>query len=122
MNRPTRRRGRGGPGITTIFWRDIPSQITATTADGETTKVLLEPRFQHAIDRAAHVAGLTDTDDYIQQWRRVAGPLEGEAGVAAKAAADTIDSDYPRDRLEALVASGGLAPAPAAGPDTNENQ
>jgi cvfA/B/C family virulence factor len=121
MNRPTPRRSRRA-GITTIFWRDIPSQVTATTADGETTKVLLEPRFQHAIDRAANVAGLTDTDDYIQQWCRVAGQLEGEAGVAAQATADAIDSDYPSDRLEMLVASGGLAPAPAAGPDTNEDQ
>ena len=57
---PGGRRRRGpGPGIVTIYWRDIPAQVTATDADGQTEKVLLEPRFQHAIDRAAHVAGLT---------------------------------------------------------------
>lgn len=106
----TRRRRGGGPGITTIYWRDIPAQITVTSADGVTEKALLEPRFQHAIDRAAHVAGLTDTDDYVQQWRRVTGPTEGDPAEVAQAAADAIHSDYPRDRLEALVASGGLEP------------
>ncbi|GJM38726.1 MAG: hypothetical protein DHS20C19_20930 [Acidimicrobiales bacterium] len=110
-----RRGRRAGPGLTTIYWRDIPAQITATTADGDTEKVLLEPRFQHAIDRAAHVAGLTDTNDYVQQWRRVPGAIAGDAAEAAQQAADTIHSTYPRDRLEALVAAGGLEPD--GGPD-----
>ena len=35
--------------------------------------------------------------------------------VAAQQAADTIHSTYPRDRLEALVAAGGLEPD--GGPD-----
>jgi hypothetical protein len=111
----TRRRRGAGPGIVTIYWRDIPAQITVTTPDGETDKVLLEPRFQHAIDRAAHVAGLTETQSYVEQWRRVPGTLEGDPAEAAQAAADTIHSDYPRDRLEALVAAGGLEPD--GGPD-----
>lgn len=106
----TRRRRGGGPGIVTIYWRDIPAQITATTADGQVEKVLLEPRFQHAIDRAAHVAGLTDTNDYVEQWRRVSGALDGDPTEVARATADAIHSDYPRDRLEALVASGGIEP------------
>lgn len=117
MSRPARR-GRERPGLVTIYWRDIPAQITATGPDGATEKVLLEPRFQHAIDRAAHVAGLTDTHSYVEQWRRVAGTLEGDATDAAAAAAQTFHSDYPRDRLEALVASGGLEPAPQGGADT----
>ena len=110
MSRTGRRGRRSGAGITTIYWRDIPAQVSATNAEGETEKVLLEPRFQHAIDRAAHVAGLTDTHDYVEQWRRVASSLESDAGNAAQTTADAIDSDYPRDRLEALVASGGVEP------------
>lgn len=106
----TRRRRGGGPAIVTIYWRDIPAQIAATGTDGESEKVLLEPRFQHAIDRAAHVAELTDTQSYVEQWRRVSATLEGDAAEAARAAADAIHSDYPRDRLEALVAAGGLEP------------
>ena len=111
MTRTGRRRRGSGPGMVTIYWRDIPAQITVTTPDGETEKVLLEPRFQHAIDRAAHVAGLTETQDYVEQWRRVSGTLEGEPTTElAQATADAIHSDYPRERLEALVASGGLEP------------
>jgi Virulence factor len=108
MTRPTRRRARGGPRLLVIYWRDIPSQVSGTTADGHTEKVLLEPRFQHAIDRAAHVAGLTDTDDYVAEWRRV--DRSGDPTIDAAATAALINRDYPRDRLEALVASGGLAP------------
>jgi hypothetical protein len=96
--------------MVTIYWRDIPAQVAATGADGESEKVLLEPRFQHAIDRAAHIAELTDTQSYVEQWRRVSATLEGDAVEAARAAADAIHSDYPRDRLEALVAAGGLEP------------
>ena len=64
------RRGRGGPGLTTIYWRDIPAQVTATTEDGGKEQVLMHDRFQVAIDRAAAVAGLTKTDDYVNEWRR----------------------------------------------------
>ena len=106
----TRRRRGAGPAVVTIYWRDIPAQITVTGPDGESEKILLEPRFQHAIDRAAHVADLTDSQSYVAQWRRVAATLEGDPAAAARAAADTIHSDYPRDRLEALVAAGGLEP------------
>jgi len=115
MTSPPRRRSRGRPGITTIFWRDIPAQITTTGADGDTEKVLLESRFQLAIDRAAHVAGLTDTNDYVAQWRRVERVAYGNPGEPAQATADAIHTEYPHDRLEALVASGGLAPEPVQG-------
>ncbi len=109
MSRTGRRRG-AGPGVVIIYWRDIPAQITATTADGTTEKVLLDPRFQHAIDRAAHVAGLTESQDYVEQWRREAAPSDGNPTEVAQATAATIRTDYPRDRLEALVAAGGIEP------------
>lgn len=115
MTRNSRRRSRGGPGIVTIYWRDIPSQVTATSEDGAAEKALLEPRFQHAIDRAAAVAGLTDTNDYIEQWRRVPGAVDGDPVNAAQRLATEIDAAYPRDRLEALVAAGGLDPQPDGG-------
>ena len=52
-----------------ISWRDIPAQVTAESGD-QREKVLLSDRFQHAIDRAATVAGLTETSAYVQEWRR----------------------------------------------------
>ena len=103
------RRGRGGPGLVTIYWRDIPAQVTATTEAGDKEQVLLHQRFQVAIDRAAAVAGLTETDDYVNEWRRVATGVDGDPVAAAHAAAEQLDNEHPRDVLEALVANGGLA-------------
>lgn len=106
----SRRRARGGPGIVTIFWRDIPAQVTATTDDGSKEQVLLHDRFQHAIDRAAAVAGLTQTDDYLNEWRRVATTPDGDPLAEAQAIAEAFENNIPRERLEALVANGGLDP------------
>ncbi|MDE0067138.1 MAG: virulence factor [Acidimicrobiaceae bacterium] len=121
----SRRRSRN-PGFTTIYWRDIPAQITATTDNGHNEKIMLHPRFQHAIDRAAHVAGLTETHKYIEQWRRVTTPVQADAVAAAQSAADSIHSQYHKNRLEALVANGGLAPdnqpEPRNQPEPNEKE
>jgi len=121
----SRRRSRT-PGITTIYWRDIPAQITATTDSGRNEKIMLHPRFQHAIDRAAHVAGLTETHKYIEQWRRVTTATGGDALAAAQSAADGIHSQYEKRRLEALVANGGLEPhkqtEPRNQPEPNEKE
>lgn len=120
----TRRGGRrrGGPALSTISWRDIPAQLTARSG-ADQHKVLLHARFQHAIDRAAAVAGLTSTHDYVQQWRTSSAPLvdaDIEAQLDQRCA--EIENAYPHDRLEALVANGGLEPTSGDGraprPDT----
>lgn len=105
----SRRRSRT-PAVATIYWRDIPAQITVTTTNGHDTKIMLHPRFQHAIDRAAHVAGLTETHEYIEQWRRVTTTVSDDAMTAAQSAAEGIHSEYHPQRLEALVTNGGLEP------------
>ncbi len=106
-SRRGRRRG-SAPTLIVISWRDIPAQLTARAGE-EQHKVLLHARFQHAIDRAAAVAGLTSTHDYVQQWRSTPANLDGDdiaTEIDARRAA--IEADYPRERLEALVANGGL--------------
>ena len=116
--RSSRRRGRragGAPTLTTISWRDIPAQLTVRAGDDQ-HKVLLHARFQHAIDRAAAVAGLTSTHDYVQRWTSTPSPLGGddvEAALDARRA--DLEADYPRERLEALVANGGLEPSSGDG-------
>lgn len=107
--RSNRRRG-GGPAVSTIYWRDIPAQLTARSATDQ-SKVLLHARFQHAIDRAAAVAGLTTTDDYVREWRTVSSPLgEGDISAQLDQLCADIEGQYPKDRLEAFVANGGLDP------------
>jgi len=114
MGRSGRRRA-GVPSLVTISWRDIPAQLTARAGDDQ-HKVLLHARFQHAIDRAAAVAGLTSTHDYVQQWRSSPSPL-GDGDVAARLdqRCAEIEGEYPRERLEALVANGGLEPSSGDG-------
>ena len=96
------------PKLITIYWRDIPAQVTAQ--EGRVReKALLEARFQHAIDRAAAVAGLTDTDSYIAQWNRKTFACEGDMAEAVSKEATKIEENYPAERLEILVKQGGVA-------------
>ena len=53
----------------TIFWRDIPSQILIQKGR-KRNKMMLEHRFQEAIDRAAMRAGKGSSSAYIAEWRR----------------------------------------------------
>ncbi len=52
-----------------IWWRDIPTQIISGKGR-KATKVQLDQRFTVAVDRAAMVAGATDTDAYLEDWRK----------------------------------------------------
>ena len=53
----------------TIFWRDIPSQVLIQRGR-KRDKMMLEHRFQEAIDRAAMRAGKGSSSAYIAEWRR----------------------------------------------------
>ncbi len=97
--------------LTVIYWRDIPAQVTATH-EGASHKALLAPRFQHAIDRAATVAGLTETHAYVGEWRQEKTELTDDPALACQRRADLIEQDFDRDRLEALVAGGGYLQDP----------
>jgi len=104
----SRRRSRVNE-LATIYWRDIPAQVTVTLG-GETFKSLLSPRFQVAIDRAATVAGLTETSAYVAQWRRESTRLTADVSgeIEAQRRTADIETTYDRDTLERLVAAGGV--------------
>lgn len=51
-----------------LYWQDIPSQIKAWD-DFDEVKVELPQRFVAKIDQAAQSQGLTETDDYLAQWK-----------------------------------------------------
>lgn len=118
---PRRRRGAANE-LITIYWIDIPAQITAQAGD-QKVKAMLTDRFQHAIDRAAAVADKTETQAYVAEWRRVARPLDGgaddvQAEVDAEAA--RLEAAFPRERLEAFVANGGADPEPPSESNPSE--
>ena len=104
-----RGRRRGASELIVISWRDIPAQVTGSAAGVKETKVLHD-RFQHAIDRAAAVAGLTATQAYVGEWRRTSRPLDGDPAEAVAEVAAEIEASFDRDRLEAHVRAGGLDP------------
>ena len=94
--------------LTVVYWRDIPAQVIVK-AGRQTAKRQLSERFEKAIDRAAMKAKLRDTDSYLTEWRRAApvdcgDDLEAEAA----AAAGRLEGDSPDERLQALVAAGGV--------------
>jgi len=94
--------------LTIVYWRDIPAQVIVKQGR-QVAKRQLTERFEKAIDRAAMRAKLRDTDSYLAEWRR-ADPVECGADLEAEAtaAAARLESEFPDDRLDSLVASGGL--------------
>jgi len=93
--------------LTVVYWRDIPAQVIVK-AGRKNAKAQLSERFEKAIDRAAMRAKLSDSDGYLEQWRRGAASDCGddlEAEVAA--AASRLEADYDEARLAQLVAAGG---------------
>jgi Virulence factor len=91
-----------------IWWRDIPMQVIAREGR-QTEKRVLDKRFQFAVDKAAMNAGKKSYGDYIEEMRRDELPIEVGDGLAAAADAEVarIDSVYTKQKLHALIASGG---------------
>lgn len=88
------------------YWRDIPVLVTARDGDGEVT-VSLSPRFQDLVDAVAMQAGLTESEQYLAEWRT--GPEQehrGPAGPAAEAVAARLEERFADVRAEHLRPGG----------------
>jgi hypothetical protein len=94
--------------VTVIWWRDIPAQVVAGQGRGA-VRAVLSDRFQEAIDLAATRAGLIGSDDYLDAWRKVSTPCEGDLEVAVAAEAERLEAAYPDDVLATLARDGGVA-------------
>ncbi len=90
-----------------VWWRDIPAQVKARDGSARAGRAL-SPRFQEAIDAAAMRSGLTDTDDYLAEWRSTAweGSDAPPDQVVEQRAAE-LEAEYSQERLSALVERGG---------------
>ncbi len=97
-----------GAQLITIYWRDIPAQVNAKSRQDK-HQILLKPRFQKAIDRAAMVADITTSSAYVNEWRQEKVPLKGDHATAAEALAEELDASFPLERLDELVRNGGFA-------------
>jgi len=96
--------------LTVIWWRDIPAQVVAKNGR-EAHKVVLHPRFQVAIDKAAVKADRKAFGDYIEEWRREARPCGDDLMAEATAEAARLEAQHTKEVLARLVAAGGLDPA-----------
>lgn len=93
-----------------VYWRDIPAQVMAKRGR-ETARVMLSQRFQAAIDRAAMRAGKGGSDAYMEEWRRVSEPCDGDdLQATAESAAADIEAAYSDAELDALAKARGVSP------------
>ena len=95
--------------LTVIWWRDIPAQVVAKDRR-QSHKVVLHPRFQVAIDKAAMQAGRKAFGDYIEDWRREGRSCGADLAAEANTEAARLEAHYTRQVLARLVAAGGLDP------------
>ena len=84
-------------------WREIPSMVIARK--GETTiKVMLESRFQEAIDGAAMRLGAIDADAYTSGWNRDPWvEADDSPDVLASRIAQELEEDLSVEKFEALL-------------------
>lgn len=94
--------------LTVIWWRDIPAQVIAKDRR-RASKVVLHPRFQVAIDRAAERAGKRAMDDYIGEWRKVQRACGDDLEREANDEAERLEETHTKAVLDRLVAAGGFA-------------
>ena len=105
--------------LTVIWWRDIPAQVVAR--DGRrSSKEVLHPRFQVAIDKAASRAGKRAYGDYIEEWRKVARGCGDDIEAEVNAEVERLEATYDKHHLAELIQAGGVEGGPAFPPAQDE--
>jgi cvfA/B/C family virulence factor len=107
--------------MTVIWWRDIPAQVTAKEGRRQ-SKIVLHPRFQVAIDKAASRAGKRAYNDYIEEWRRTQQRCGDDIDREVSAEAERLEGDYDKHRLAMLIQAGGVDGGPVFPPAHDETQ
>ncbi len=89
------------------YWRDIPSAVSVKIGRKE-EKRMLDNRFMEAIDMAAMRAGATNTDDYLNDWRRSEPvPVGDDLAAEADAAKARFEVEFTPERIKHLIGNGG---------------
>jgi hypothetical protein len=99
--------------LITIWWRAIPMQVIAREGR-QAHKIVLHPRFQVAVDRAATIAGKRSASDYVEEMRRESRGCGADLEAEASAEAARLDKTYDRGVLARLIAAGGVDATDAA--------
>lgn len=94
--------------LTVMYWRDIPSQVIAQQGR-ERHSVMLEARFQEAIDSAAIFAGKTEAGAYMDHWRKDVTECGDNLKEEAENKAKELEGMFTQEHLRALIKSKGIA-------------
>jgi hypothetical protein len=94
--------------LITIYWRDIPAQVIGRRGRRTVHKMVLHPRFQETIDRAAMRAGRGSSDKYLEDWRRVSSPCEGDLEQAVNDEVGRLEAMYDAAALDKIARASGL--------------
>ena len=109
------------PMLSVIWWRDIPAQVTAR--EGRlSSKIVLHPRFQVAIDKAASRSGKRAYNDYIEEWRKVQRRCGDDIAAEVAAEVERLETEYDKHRLAQLIQTGGVEGGPVFPPAHDETQ
>ena len=93
--------------VVVIMWRDIPAQVNGQ-AGRDRHQVVLDAKFQRAIDRAKRKARIVTAQEDVAQWRRVEHAVRRRSGAAAQDTADRLDAEYSDERLGTIAYNGGF--------------
>jgi hypothetical protein len=94
--------------LTVIRWRDIPAQIVARGDDGSSARRLFPDEFQEAVDAAAMVAGLIDSEDYMTNFVQDRRPCGDDLEAEAQAELDRLSTEWTPEMLRQAVRAGGV--------------
>ncbi len=104
--------------LITIYWRDIPAQVIGRRGRRTVHKMILHPRFQKTIDRAAMRAGRGSSDKYLEDWRRISTPCETDLEQAVKNEVARLEALFDDQSLDKLARASGLVePATPSSPN-----
>ncbi len=95
--------------LITVYWRDIPAQVIVKKGR-KRSKVLLSERFQKAIDRAAMRAGKSNSDAYLEDWRRESIVCDqSDIDKMAKELAESHEAFFSDEVLDNVVKNLGIS-------------
>jgi hypothetical protein len=78
-----------------LYWQEIPSQIKVWD-DFDEIKMELPNKFAAKIDQSAQKQGLTQSDDFLAQWRWSAEEeREGTVEEVAEAVKKELEEKFP---------------------------
>jgi len=107
------------PTLSIIWWRDIPAQVIAKDVR-RSSKVVLHPRFQVAIDKAANRAGKREYNAYIAEWHKTQRPCGTDLEAEVRVESERLEAEYTKHHLAELIQSGGVAGGAVLPPAASE--